>query len=155
MKKSKLDALPIKEKVVKKLAVGERQNSIAEQVGLNQSQISRFASREDIRTLIEQEQRKLLEVVPDAVENVKGLVKEMRDIPKDDIKRRELSYKASKDVLKSVGLLPTPVQSQTLINLSQNNLQVLSPVIMEILSRASEKPIDDDEPIINVNDLST
>ena len=152
MKKSKLDALPIKEKVVKKLAVGESQNSIAKQVELNQSQISRFANREDIRTLIEQEQRKLLEVVPDAVENVKNLVKEMRDIPKDDIKRRELSYKASKDVLKNVGLLPAPVQSQTLINI-QNNQSALLPVIQELLTRSAEKAIDDDEPIINVDDL--
>ena len=152
MKKSKLDALPIKEKVVKKLAVGESQNSIAKQVELNQSQISRFANREDIRTLIEQEQRKLLEVVPDAVENVKNLVKEMRDIPKDDIKRRELSYKASKDVLKNVGLLPAPVQSQTLINI-QNNQSALLPVIQELLTRSAEKAIDDDELIINVDDL--
>ena len=142
----------IKEKVVKKLAVGESQNSIAKQVELNQSQISRFANREDIRTLIEQEQRKLLEVVPDAVENVKNLVKEMRDIPKDDIKRRELSYKASKDVLKNVGLLPAPVQSQTLINI-QNNQSALLPVIQELLTRSAEKAIDDDELIINVDDL--
>lgn len=143
MKKSKLDAPYIKGQVVKELAVGKSQNSIAKRVGLNQSQVSRFASREDIRTLIEQEQRKLLEVVPDAVLNVKRLVKEMRNIPKDDIKRRELSYKASKDVLKSVGLLPTPVQSQILINLSQNN-QVLSPLIMEFLSRFMEKFADDE-----------
>jgi len=45
------------------------------------------------------------------------LVREMKDIPKKNIKSRELSYKASKDVLKSVGLLPTPVQSQVFVNL--------------------------------------
>ena len=76
----------------------------------------------------------------------------MRDIPKDDIKRRELSYKASKDVLKNVGLLPAPVQSQTLINI-QNNQSALLPVIQELLTRSAEKAIDDDELIINVDDL--
>lgn len=135
MKKSKLDTPQIKKSIVKQLAVGESQTSIAKQVGLNQSSISRFAAREDIRALIEQEQAKLIEVVPDAVQNIKDLVREMPDISKDDAKRRELSYKASKDVLKSLGLLPTPIQSQTLINLYQDNRPVVSPLTMKILAR--------------------
>ena len=57
MRKSKLDTPHIKEMVVKKLAVGESQESIAKDVGLNQSQVSRWiANREDIRSLIEQQQ---------------------------------------------------------------------------------------------------
>lgn len=135
MKKSKLDAPHIKALVVKQIASGESQNSIAKEVELNQSSVCRFASREDIRTLIEQEQARLLEVVPDAVENVKGLVREMKDIPKKDIKRRELSYKASKDVLKSVGLLPTPIQSQVFINLYQGPNQIISPLVMKIIGQ--------------------
>jgi predicted transcriptional regulator len=133
MKKSKLDIPHIREKVVKELAVGKSQNVIAKDVGLNQSSVSRFASRDDIRALIEQEQARLVECVPDAVENVKELVREMRDIPKSDTKRRVLSYKASKDVLKSVGLLPTPVQSQTFVNLYQDNRTELSPFLRELL----------------------
>jgi predicted transcriptional regulator len=133
MKKSKLDIPHIREKVVKELAVGKSQNVIAKDVGLNQSSVSRFANRDDIRALIEQEQAKLLDCVPDAVQNVKDLVREMRDIPKKDTKRRELSYKASKDVLKSVGLLPTPIQSQTLVNLYQDNKTLISPFIQELL----------------------
>ncbi|HLG29834.1 MAG TPA: hypothetical protein VI387_06440, partial [Candidatus Brocadiales bacterium] len=132
----------IKGQVVKQLAVGESQNSIAGEIGLCQSQVSRFAKKEDIRSLIEQEQRRLIEVVPDAVENVKELVREMKNISKDDIKARELSYKASKDVLKSVGLLPTPIQSQTFINLYQDNKQIISPVMEEILERIA-KEIED------------
>jgi predicted transcriptional regulator len=134
MKKSKLDIPHIREKVVKELAVGKSQNVIAKDVGLNQSSVSRFANRDDIRALIEQEQAKLLDCVPDAVQNVKDLVREMRDIPKKDTKRRELSYKASKDVLKSVGLLPTPIQSQTFVNLYQDNKTVISPFIQELLN---------------------
>ncbi|MFH1702877.1 MAG: hypothetical protein ABIB41_05520 [Nitrospirota bacterium] len=67
----------------------------------------------------------------------------MKSIPKRDIKRRELSYKASKDVLKSVGLLPTPIQSQVFINLYQGNNQILSPVIMQILSQLSQHTSND------------
>jgi hypothetical protein len=61
----------------------------------------------------------------------------MKDIPKKDIKRRELSYKASKDVLKSVGLLPTPIQSQVFVNLYQGNNQIISPLVMQILTQLS------------------
>jgi len=149
MKDSKLNTPHIKEQVVKQLAVGESQNSIAEQVGLNQSQVSRFANREDIKALIEEQQRELLKVAPDAVENVKELVKEMKDTPKDEIKRRELCYKASTDVLKSVGLLPAHVQSQTFINMYQDNRAILSPKIIRFLQNK-----DDDTDIPDDVDLS-
>ena len=96
---SKLDKLPVKNEVIHQLAVGESQTSIAEQVGVNQSTISRFANKDEAQILIEEEQLKLVEALPDAVQNVKDLVEEMKDIPKDDIKRRELSYKATTDVL--------------------------------------------------------
>ena len=144
MKRSKLDTPHIKAQVVRQIASGGSQNSIAKEVGLNQSSVCRFANREDIIRLIEEEQARLLEVVPDAVQNMKDLVREMKDIPKKDIKRRDLSYKASKDVLKSVGLLPTPVQSQVFINLYQGPNQILSPVIMQILSQLSQQASNDD-----------
>jgi len=146
MKRSKLDTPHIKAQVVRQIASGDSQNRISKEVGLNQSSVCRFANREDIIRLIEEEQARLLEVVPDAVENMKDLVTEMKSIPKKDVKRRELSYKASKDVLKSVGLLPTPVQSQVFISLYQGNTQILSPVIMQILNQltAKDESIDAD-----------
>jgi len=133
MRKSKLDHPPIKQEVVKRLAVGERPKSIAKDVGLSQSQVYRFESREDIKALIEQEQRNLVEVVPDAVKNVKDLVKEMKDIPKKDIKRRELPYKASQDTLKAVGIMPSQVQSQFFMNIYQQNNFAISPLLQALL----------------------
>ncbi len=106
----------VKDDVVKKLAVGESQTSIAKQVGVNQSTISRFANKDEAQILIEEEQLKLVEVLPDAVQNVKDLVEEMKDIPKDDIKRRELSYKASKDVLKATNVFPSPQYAHNIYN---------------------------------------
>jgi len=138
MRKSKLDTPHIKKEVIKRLAVGESQSSIANSVGLDQSQVSRFSSREDIRAFIEEEQKKLLEVVPDAVGNVMSLVREMKDIPAKDTKRRELSYKASTDVLKSVGLLPTPLQSQTLVKIYSSQNVFMSPVMAEALKKYGE-----------------
>ena len=95
MKKSKLDTPHIKAEVVKRLAVGENKAAIAQDYGLHRSSVCRFAKREDVKPFIEQEQLKLLEVVPDAVENVKELVREMKKLPKGDTKNRELSYRAS------------------------------------------------------------
>jgi len=89
-----LDTPHIKKNVVQRLAVGESQRSVAKEVGIDHSQINRFSNREDIRAIIEEEQMRLVEVVPDAVENVKELVREMKKIPKKDISRRELSYKS-------------------------------------------------------------
>ena len=144
MKKSKLDIPHIKETVVKQLAVGETKRSIANGVGMHHSQISRFAQRDEIQALIEAEQTKLLDCVPDAVENVNRLVREMKDIPKEDTKRMELAYKATKDVLKSVGLLPTANQSQTLININNDNRQqILSPVIQAIIDSKMAEILDD------------
>ncbi len=149
MKKSKLDIPHIKEQIVKGVASGAHQTDLARQIGFDQSTISKFANREDIRALIEEEQAKLLDVVPDAVENIKALVREMKNIPEKDIKRRELAYKASKDVLKSVGLLPTPFQSQTLINLTQENTQGFSANGLAMLLRSDNTELPPDVVIIH------
>ena len=77
----------------------------------------------------------MVEAVPDAVDNVKTLVKEMKTIPEKDIKRRELSYKASIDTLKAVGIMPTPVQSQVISNIYQQNNLILSPAVQEIIDK--------------------
>ena len=113
---SKLDRLPVKQEVIHKLAVGETQTSIAKQIGVDQSTISRFANKDEAQKLIEEEQLKLVEVLPDGVQNVKDLVEEMKDIPKDDIKRRELSYKASTDVLKATNVFPSPQYAHNIYN---------------------------------------
>ncbi len=62
----------------------------------------------------------------------------MKDIPKKDIKRRELSYKASLDTLKAVGIMPSPVQSQFITNINQEHNLILSPVIQEMLRKNNE-----------------
>ena len=130
---SKLDKLPVKQEVIHKLAIGEPQTSIAKQVGVDQSTISRFAKEDENIQLIEEERGKLVKVLPSAVQNVKNLVEEMKDIPKDDIKRRELSYKASKDVLKATNIFPSPQYAHNIYN--DNRTQtVVEPKIMKLFS---------------------
>jgi hypothetical protein len=138
-KKSKLEEPRIKQRVIQGLALCETQKSIAKDVGISPSQISRFSSKGEIKPFIEQEQMRLVEAVPDAVENVKELVSEMKSIPKKDIKRRELSYKASVDTLKAVGIMSTPVQSQVIANIYNDNKVILSPVIKKLIDEHLKK----------------
>jgi hypothetical protein len=133
VKKSKLDTPHIKGKIVKELAVGKSQNAIAQEIGMNQSNVCRFANRDDIKSLVEEEQKRLLKMTPDAVQVYIDLITE--DIDKGDIKRRELQLKVCRDVLKSGGILPTPVNSQTLINIHDENKPILHPIVMEIISK--------------------
>jgi predicted transcriptional regulator len=128
---SKLDLPHIKEKVVKELATGKPQTKIAREVGIDQSQVSRWSRKEDVRELLEKEQKRLLQATPDAVKVYLDIIREK--IPKEDIKRRELQLKASKEVLKSGGILPSPIHSQTFINMYQKNDVLLSPKINELL----------------------
>ena len=58
MRKSKLDNPHSKHKIVKELATGKSQGKIAKEVGLNQSQISRWSKRDDIKELLEDEQKR-------------------------------------------------------------------------------------------------
>ncbi len=130
---SKLDKLPVKQEVIHKLAIGEPQTSIAKQVGVDQSTISRFAKEDENIQLIEEEREKLVRVLPDAVENVKTLVEGMKDVPEDNIKKLELCYKASKDTLKATGLFPSPQYAHNIYN--DNRTQtVVEPSIMKLFS---------------------
>ncbi len=123
----------VKDDVIKKLAVGEPQTGIAEQVGVDQSTISRFAKEDENRQLIEEEREKLVRVLPDAVENVKALVEGMKNVPEDNIKKLELCYKASKDTLKASGLFPSPQYAHNIYN--DNRTQtVVEPGIMKLFS---------------------
>ena len=147
---SKLNKLPVKQKVIHKLAVGESQTSIAEQIGVDQSTISRFANEDEAIKAIEEEKLKLAEVIPDAVQNVKDLVEEMKGIPKDDIKRRELSYKATKDVLKATNVFPSPQYAHNIYNDNSQNNTIITPAFQKFLdfqNENGEKMLEDSDGV--------
>ena len=147
---SKLDTPHIKDQVVKRLLTGESQGSIAKDIGVDQSLISRWKNRDDIKKFIEEESLRLLESVPDAVDNMKTLVALMKNLPMDDHKNRELSFKATKKILESSGLLPTVKTSthyQTIIN-SENI--TLSPLVLSLVQDHLNK-IDDQDDAIEVD----
>ncbi len=145
----------VKDKVVKSLAVGEPQTNIANQFDVDQATISRFASKDEIRNLIREEQDKLVKVLPDAVENVKALVEGMKDVPEDDIKKLELCYKASKDTLKAIGLFPSPTYAHSLTNIyndnrQQNKVQIISNMVAMKLGDDFERQLNKfDEEVVD------
>ncbi len=67
----------------------------------------------------------------------------MPTIPKDDIKSRELSYKASKDVLKATNIFPSSQFAYNIYNdnriQTQNNI---SPSIIRFIGEAAIKQLE-------------
>lgn len=135
MKTSRLATPHIKNDVAKRLAVGESRSSIARDYKMCHTTVSRFSRREDVQNLIEEETLSLLEVLPNAVENVKSLVRDMKNLPKKDHKGRELSFKASQKVLESAGIMNTPTPSQTVVNIVKKEESLISPVIEELMKK--------------------
>jgi transcriptional regulator with XRE-family HTH domain len=131
-RQSKLDTPHIKKEAVKRLAAGESQSTVARRVGLDQSQVSRWLRKEDVAALVEKETLRLLEVVPDAIENVRYLVKGMKKAKTD--KARELGYKASQDALKVGGIMKDE-QGPVVTKIYQRNQFILSPVVQQIINQ--------------------
>ena len=74
MRKVKPDHPPIRQEVVKSLVANGKPESIAKDLEWSVSRLSRFAIGDNIIAQVEQEQKKLFEALPDAVENVRMLV---------------------------------------------------------------------------------
>jgi hypothetical protein len=96
-----------------------------------------------LRSCLNESRKGCLVPTPDAVGNFIELVGE--DIPKENLKARELQLKASEVILKSGGIIPT-VHSQTL-NMYQDNRQLISPNIMAILNHKFDEIMGIDEDI--------
>ena len=93
---------------------------------------------------------KLVEAVPDAVENVKELVRDMKNIPPKETKRRELAYKASNDLLKAVGIMPAQTQAPLIKNIYNDNRLIISPIVMELLSKHCNQVLNLDSNDIDI-----
>ncbi|MBI5967915.1 MAG: helix-turn-helix domain-containing protein [Deltaproteobacteria bacterium] len=152
MAKEKLESEAVKMGVVKAVVAGQSQEEIGRTLGVSQSTISRLINKKDVKDLLEAETLKLLESVPAAVENIRDLVEEMKRIPKKEVKRRELSYKATIELLKTAGLLPTPLQAQTLINIYKTQNLILTPIVQKMIDHMLQPVPEPEEPDYNAAD---
>ncbi len=142
---SGIDNPAVKKEVIRRAAMGEKQTQIGRAIGVDRRTVKGWLKdRDDIRQLIEQEQMTLLESVPDAVDYVKSLIPENGKGKDLGIKEKELAYKASSDLLKAGGIMPSPVQSQVITNI-YGETSVINPVIMQLLEDRDRKflPIDE------------
>jgi predicted XRE-type DNA-binding protein len=73
-----LESKEVKEAIAKALVGGQSQKVIAQSLGVSQPTISRLVNEGDVKALVERECLNLLEVLPDAVGNLRDLVREMK-----------------------------------------------------------------------------
>lgn len=126
----------VKMEIAKALAGKVSQQKIADQLGVSQSTISRLASRDDVKAMIEQETIRLLGSVPQAVDNIADLVNEMPQMT--SVKEKELAFKASRKVLEAAGILNSASPSLSVVNIVQRNSIVLTPIVKAMLDRLLE-----------------
>ena len=138
-KSSKLHGPSIKKDVVRKLALGESQSQIGRELGVDRRTVGNWIrSREDIKKLVEEEQIRLMEKVPDAVTYVSSLIPEGGNGSGLEFKEKELAYKVSSDVLRAVGLMPSAAVSQVITNIYQEKA-IINPIIMQLLEERDKK----------------
>lgn len=132
-KKSKLE--PKKKFIAKSLAAGIPQTKVARQLQCNQSTVSRFGSKEEVRTAIEEQIMRLMESVPDCVEGLTKLARKLKDLPLEDHKSIEASLKAVIKILEAGGLLASSTPNTTILNIQKAGNIGYSPIVDEILRK--------------------
>jgi predicted transcriptional regulator len=130
----------VKMEIAKALAGKVSQQTIADQLGVSQSTVSRLANKEDVKAMIEQETIRLLGSVPQAIDNIAGLVSEMPHMT--NVKEKELAFKATRKVLEAAGVLNSPSPSLGVVNVFQQNSVVLSPIVEAAIERLLSSPLD-------------
>lgn len=113
MKTTRLEAPHIKGQIITRVVAGNSNSAIARDLGVAHTTVGRYLQKEDVQELINQESLRLMEVVPDAIENLKGLVRGMSSLDEKDNKGRELAFKASQRVLEAAGILSTGAPAPT------------------------------------------
>ena len=134
-----------------KRASGQSLREIGEQVGLSKSRVDAICKREDVRTIIETEQKRLVQLVPTAIDNYKTWISKGSITNNKD--EREVAFKASTKVLESTGIL-NGAPSVLIQNVYNDNKTIISPVIMTLLKEFTGKMASFDEEIIDVEDTS-
>ncbi len=148
---SKLNDYEKKNKVIHGLAIGKTQADIAKQVDVDRSQISRFASKDDVKKLVEEKKQEIIEELPSVVESVtkdintnnrlsEDLSQNLENLTIED--KLDLKGKLDKtnlNVLKIAGIFPT--QSNNFIR-NQVNIQdtstTISPAFQEYMDLKSK-----------------
>ena len=128
---------PVRDVEIGKMrAAGMPYQAIGDAVGLGKSRVAVICERDDVKAIIENEQKRLVSLVPSAVDNYKTWI--MRGSTTNNKDEREVAYKASTKVLESTGILNGA--PSTLVQILYNdNKTIISPVIMGLLKDFTSK----------------
>ena len=126
-------------KIEELAAAGHAHSFIGNAVGLHQTTITRTLQKPEIAARIEKLQNKVADqYMEDAVENFGHAITSYRKLgPKDDFQLREHGFKASVEICRSIGILPSHAPSimvQNVLNVSQT---VNSPIVDRLLNQVS------------------
>lgn len=118
---------------------------IGEKVGISKSRAEAICKRDDVKSIIETEQKRLVSLVPTAIDNYKAWISKGAITNNKD--EREVAFKASTKVLESTGILNGA--PSTLVNILYNdNKTIISPVIMTLLKEFTDKMAAFDEEVV-------
>ena len=119
-------------KVAELKAAGETIHEISRKMGMPRSSVYSVLARPNVQEMVNVIQEKFLQ------ENLPVATQNIHDIVHKKVKKlgdRRLQFDASRDVLKSVGMLPTTEQSIVVQQMFQQNNIVLNPVVQGILDK--------------------
>ena len=140
--------------VAQALLTGQSQEEIAAKLNTSQTTISRIASKEECKTMIEEQTRILLSKLPDVIQLIhsditlsqkiadyyagKSAVWPVQGIiePKDLLSLYNTTYRKAQDLLKSSGILPGATSSVVISQVFHNeSTTVLTPMAQKMLDK--------------------
>jgi hypothetical protein len=120
----------------------------SKEIGVPKATVSRIARRPEVQAMIEAEQTEFYKSLPNARQNIQYLIDNFlvfddEGNPKLNGAERARAFKASMDMLKGSGMLPSHINTLYVENLlQQKNTQIISPVIQELLDQ-QKKELED------------
>ena len=100
--------------IAEQAAIGKSQNEIASITNVSQSTVSKVLSDTKAKEIIDRTQRKIVQLAPLAAKNMIAFLTDKED--------KTIRYKATSDVMKIIGVLPSHATSIFINNLMiQNN----------------------------------
>lgn len=142
---------------------GETFGKIDEDVGVSRSTIYKNLRdpKSELRQQIELQTRRLMEIVPEAVDLVRDTIDSANNSPvrsgsglqmkerEANIRLRKVAIEASDSVLKTAGILPGVAQSIHVQNLVIGTQESLSPLIAKLLGIKEDMKAIDISPIVD------